>query len=119
LLLDRLRDFERKYVKRDPIELLATVPPDMRDEVRRIAPVVAGWLKRLGEMDGFDNIIKPAADVGQLVGNEQEPGRGNCSPDGRQAGTANTTTVCPVLAASDPQHAVGALPDQRTPRKRP
>ncbi len=101
-LLDRLRDFEREYVKRDPIELLETAPHEMRDEVRRIAPVVAGWLNRLSEIAGFDNIIEPAAGVGQLI---------DCSPDGKQVGIANTTAVCPAVAARDPWEAVGPIPE--------
>jgi hypothetical protein len=110
-LLDRLRDLERKYVKRDPIELLGTAPHEMRDEVRRIAPVVAGWLNRLSEIAGFDNIIEPAAGVGQLVGNEKETGTVDCSPDGKQVGIANTIAVCRAVAARDPWEAVGPIPE--------
>jgi hypothetical protein len=110
-LLDRLRDLERKYVKRAPIELLETAPREMRDEVRRIAPVVAGWLNRLSETAGFDNIIEPADGVGQLIGNEKETGTADCSPDGKQVGIANTTAVCPAVAARDPWEAVGPIPE--------
>jgi hypothetical protein len=110
-LLDVLHDFEQNYVKRDPIVLLAIVSGELQDEVRRVASVVAGWLNRLCESAGFDDTIEPAAGVGQLVGNEKETGAADCSPDGKQVGIANTTAVCPALAARDPWEAVGPIPE--------
>jgi hypothetical protein len=110
-LFDRLRDFERKYVERDPIELLETAPHQMRDETRRVASVVAGWLNRLCESAGFDDTIEAATGVGQLVGNEKDTRTAACSPDGKQVGIANTTAVCPALAARDPWENVGPIPE--------
>ena len=47
-----------RLTNRDPAEIVAGMPPDMREEVERLAERAAEWL------DG----IKPAADVGLVFG---------------------------------------------------
>ena len=55
-LWGRLKDFARDdregLLHRDPRDVLETLPPDMLDDVHRLAPRVAAWLKRIGEIDG-------------------------------------------------------------------
>jgi hypothetical protein len=55
-LWGRLKDFARDdregLLHRDPRDVLETLPPDMLDDVHRLAPRVAAWLRRIGEIDG-------------------------------------------------------------------
>lgn len=51
-LWGRLHDFERDYLDRDPNDLLRTMTPEMLDDVRRAAPLVAAWLQRMEAFDG-------------------------------------------------------------------
>jgi hypothetical protein len=52
-LWGRLRDFQRDgLLTQHPRDLLATMTPEMREDVRELAPLVADWLKWLGEVDG-------------------------------------------------------------------
>jgi len=41
---------EREYVGLDPDVVLSTMEADMLDDVHRLAPRVAAWLKRIGEL---------------------------------------------------------------------
>jgi hypothetical protein len=49
-LWNKLHEFDREYLSVDPDELLSTMEADMLDDVHRLAPRVAAWLKRIGEM---------------------------------------------------------------------
>jgi hypothetical protein len=52
-LWGRLRDFRRDgLLAQNPLDLLATMTPEMREDVRLLAPAVAEWLLRLGGKDG-------------------------------------------------------------------
>jgi hypothetical protein len=45
----RLKDFVRNgVVDRDPADVMATMTPEMKDEVHTLAPRVAAWLRRIG-----------------------------------------------------------------------
>jgi hypothetical protein len=46
-LWGRLRDFERGYLEQDPVDLLITLTPGMREDVLRLAPLVSAWLEHL------------------------------------------------------------------------
>jgi hypothetical protein len=56
-LWGRLRDFERgqdmykgePMLTRNPADVLATMTPEMKDDVHRLAPRVAAWLNRIGK----------------------------------------------------------------------
>lgn len=50
-LCGRLKDFERKgLLDKPPAKVMATMVPTMLDEVHRLAPKVAAWLRRIGEL---------------------------------------------------------------------
>jgi hypothetical protein len=48
-LWGRLRDFERDILGKSQRDVLATMTPEMLDDVHTLAPRVAAWLKRIGE----------------------------------------------------------------------
>jgi len=51
-LWGRLRDFEQDgLLKKDPADVLLTMTDKMLDDIHRLAPRVASWLKRIGEPD--------------------------------------------------------------------
>jgi hypothetical protein len=51
-LWGRLCDFERdRLLQADPADVLLTMTDAMLDDVHRLAPAVAAWLKRIGEPD--------------------------------------------------------------------
>jgi hypothetical protein len=48
-LWGRLKDFVRNgVVDRDPADVMATMTPEMKDDVHTLAPRVAAWLRRIG-----------------------------------------------------------------------
>ena len=49
-LCGRLKDFERKLLDKDPAHVMATMIPTILDEVHRLAPKVAAWLRQVGEI---------------------------------------------------------------------
>lgn len=50
-LWGRLRDFERDgLIAKEPADVLATLTPEMLDDVHALAPRVAAWLRRIGEI---------------------------------------------------------------------
>jgi hypothetical protein len=49
-LWNRLHEMEREYIGLDPDVVLSTMEADMLDDVHRLAPRVAAWLKRIGEL---------------------------------------------------------------------
>jgi hypothetical protein len=50
-LWGRLRDFERDgLLEKNPSDLIRTMTGPMKDEVHRLAPKVAKWLKQIGAM---------------------------------------------------------------------
>jgi hypothetical protein len=50
-LWGRLRDFERDgLLNKEPTEILETMTDQMKDDVHSLAPRVASWLKRIGEI---------------------------------------------------------------------
>lgn len=51
-LWGRLRDFERNgLLDQEPAAVMRTLTPTMIDEVHRLAPRVATWLRRIGGLD--------------------------------------------------------------------
>jgi hypothetical protein len=51
-LWGRLRDFERdELLKKSPAEILSTMTPTMLDDVHALAPRVAAWLRRIGNLE--------------------------------------------------------------------
>jgi hypothetical protein len=60
-LWGRLGDFERNgLLERDPADVLETMTPEMQDDVHTLAPRVAAWLKRVGEIK-WPTAKRPAA----------------------------------------------------------
>ncbi len=50
-LWGRLKDFERDgLLAKEPSDVMATMTDRMKDDVHTLAPRVAAWLKRIGEM---------------------------------------------------------------------
>ena len=49
-LWNRLHEMEREYVGLDPDVVLSTMEAVMLDDVHRLAPRIAAWLKRIGEL---------------------------------------------------------------------
>ena len=50
-LWGRLGDFERDLLEKNAADVLLTMTPKMLDDVHRLAPRVAAWLKTIGGLD--------------------------------------------------------------------
>jgi hypothetical protein len=51
-LWGRLRDFERDgLLSKEPTDVLETMTDEMKDDVHTLAPRVAAWLKRIGDLE--------------------------------------------------------------------
>lgn len=63
-LWGRLRDFQRGgLLDKQALDVLTTMTPEMRDDVYVLAPLVAAWLRNIGEAD--DCGIKTERDRGE------------------------------------------------------
>jgi hypothetical protein len=49
-LWGRLGDFDRDLLAKNPADVMATMTPQMKDDVHTLAPRVAAWLRRIGEV---------------------------------------------------------------------
>jgi hypothetical protein len=53
---DWTRVFEKEgYLGRDPNTLLSTMTPNMLDDMHRLAPRIAAWFKKIGQIDAAKN----------------------------------------------------------------